>query len=389
MNRRKFVAASAAGVAAMQLSPHLIAFESKNMQTNTKPDPATIKTNLAEALKVPKTPLSMPGLYPGKVVDVHSAEASKDRKNNPAVVKAMVSEGLCQLTGEKSAEEALKKFIKPTDKVGLKVNPIAGKLMSTSHEIVAAVIELLEGIGLKREQIIIWDRFEFQLTDIGYTSENYPGIRCEGLVYRIKGETEKYGGEDRLDKSFVYEFDHKREYAAEWMSGMINGGYDSYFYNLVTQELDKIINIPILKQAGKLLITNCLKNVSYAVTSNCARGHDMLTRFISEVCAFTSVRDKTVLNIVDSLNINFNGGPASIANYIFSPNRIMFATDPVAADTVGWDLIYQKRIEKGFNKPGDLEKYHQDTGRYYVEYAENLGLGVCKGREIDHQKIDI
>jgi uncharacterized protein (DUF362 family) len=42
---------------------------------------------------------------------------------------------------------------------------------------------------------------------------------------------------------------------------MVNQGKYSYFSSIVTRQLDKIINLPIMKNAGAS-ITLCLKNLA-------------------------------------------------------------------------------------------------------------------------------
>jgi uncharacterized Fe-S center protein len=70
---------------------------------------------------------------------------------------------------------------------------------------------------------------------------------------------------------------------------------------------------------------------------------------------------------------------------MWAHNGIMVSTDPVAIDSVGLDYILAKQIEMGVVKPEEKEdviKKHDFLAR-----AENLGLGVYKGRDIDHRKI--
>ena len=49
---------------------------------------------------------------------------------------------------------------------------------------------------MKKNNIVIWDRFDYMLTDAGYTEERFPGIAIQGLqtmdedaaVKTMKGE---------------------------------------------------------------------------------------------------------------------------------------------------------------------------------------------------------
>lgn len=52
----------------------------------------------------------------------------------------MIKAGMLKLTGEKSLKRAWRKFVTPKDIIGLKVNPVAGRLLTTSHSVTGAVI---------------------------------------------------------------------------------------------------------------------------------------------------------------------------------------------------------------------------------------------------------
>ncbi|MCK7530007.1 MAG: hypothetical protein MZV63_02580 [Marinilabiliales bacterium] len=119
-----------------------------------------------------------------------------------------------------------------------------------------SVIAQLEASGIDRSQLTIWDRREFELTDAGFTAENYPGIRIVGTEQMDKdglyyGKDGKLYGEHMIDRDWYYWADVEGEYDEYTMPYMVNGGKYSYFTKIVTQDLDKIINIPILKNAGR------------------------------------------------------------------------------------------------------------------------------------------
>ena len=70
---------------------------------------------------------------------------------DPAVLDAMVTRALLGLTG--AAQPSMMPgagSCEPKDVIGLKVNPVAGKLLSTSPEIVEVVIRQLEHAGIPR-----------------------------------------------------------------------------------------------------------------------------------------------------------------------------------------------------------------------------------------------
>lgn len=232
---------------------------------------------------------------------------------------------------------------------------MAGKSLSTSHEVVRAVIAQLEESGIKRSQLTIWDRREFELTDVGFTQENYPGIRItgteqmdkEGLYY---GKDGKLYGEHMIDRDWYYWADVEGEYDEYTMPYMVNGGKYSYFTKIVTQELDRIINIPILKNAG-MTVTLALKNLAFGSVSNTGRLHAKLwNETCAQVCAFAPLRDKVVLNIVDGIKGCFNGGPGANPQFFCDYHTIITGSILLQLTVSGLMLLSPGGLPKGFRK---------------------------------------
>lgn len=340
-------------------------------------------TNIADALKYPKTGLSMPGKFPGKVVKVVDPQSVSEDKPVKSVTYRMLSDAMLQLTGAASLKEAWLMFVQPGEKIGLKLNPIGGKLLSTSHELVQSVIEQLIDAGISKENLMLWDRREFQLHEAGFTPENYPGIAISGTEKK-DGDGSYYNkegrlySEDMIDKDWFYYADVDGQYDDYTLPFMVNNGKYSYFSKICTQELDKIINLPILKNAGAS-ITLCLKNLGYGVITNTGRLHAKLWGDTSaEVCCFPPVRDKVVLNIVDGLRGCYQGGPGANPQYICNYNTLLVGTDAVAVDRIGYDIVLKKRIAE------EIQQEDSPRGRQFMEYAAQLGLG-----EADITKIDL
>lgn len=345
-------------------------------------------TNIADALKYARNTSSMPGLFPGKVTEIFHANSVNEKKISLEAVNQMLTKGMLELTGTKKIEKAWAMFVKPGEKIGLKVNPVAGKELSTSIEIVKVVISQLEKSGIDKNDIMIWDRREFELSEAGFTAENFPGIKITGTECKddkgsFTDETGKLYGEERIDKNWYYWADVEGKYDAETLPYMINEGKNSYFSKICTEMADKIINIPILKNAGAS-VTLCLKNLAYGAISNTGRLHDQLwADTCAEVCAFPPIRDKVVLNIVDGLIGCYQGGPAANPQFITNFNTVLIGTDPVAVDRIGYEIIYKKRVEE------NIQKEESPRGRAFLEMAERLELGVADIKKIDHKKIKL
>lgn len=382
LNRRKFFTILGAGGAALAVKP-LSGKRSDLMQTSSKP-----ATNISDAVKTARTSSSMPGKFPGKVVVVKNKNAVVDDMPVEAVAYTMLQKSMLELTGQKNLKKAWRMFVSPGEKIGLKVNPVAGKLLFTSHAVVKSVVKQLTESGIDKKDIIIWDRREMELKDTGFTRDNYPGITIRGTELQdekgsFTDENGKLYGERNIDKEWYYWADVEGEYDAETMPYMVNGGKFSYFTKIVTQEIDKIINIPILKNAGGS-ITNAMKNLAFGSVSNTGRLHAKLWNdTCAEVCAFAPLRDKVVLNICDGLRGCFNGGPGANPQFICNYNSMLVSSDPVAIDRIGYDIIAEKRIAEG------LQKAPVPESLTFLTMATDLGLGVSDKIKINLRVIEM
>jgi len=384
VNRRNFLRLAGAGAAAAAAAPVASAIGSVTEVTSIQQGkPAT---NIDDALKVPRNERSMPGLFPGRVAVVKNSRSVSENTIVGQEVHDMIARSMLELTGEKKLKKAWRKFVSPGDRIGLKINPVAGKSLTTSHEVVRAIIAQLEASGIDRSHLTIWDRREFELTDAGFTPDNYPGIRITGTEQMDKdglyyGKDGKLYGEHMIDRDWYYWADVEGEYDEYTMPYMVNGGKYSYFTKIVTQDLDKIINVPILKNAGAT-VTLALKNLAYGSVSNTGRLHAKLwNETCAQVCAFAPLRDKVVLNIVDGIKGCFNGGPGANPQFFCDYHVIITGTDPVAVDRVGYDIVLAKRIAEGLQKEGAA------TALDFMLQAEKLSLGIADRTKIDLREV--
>ncbi len=385
MGRRDFLKAGTVASAGLVLGNPAIWARNRQNQTER------IKTNVSDVLKIPRTVHSLPGPFPGKVVEVHDPSATTDDKPVPESVNAMFDKGLNALTG-KSPRDAFSLFFTPDDVIGIKVNPVGAGLISTHLEVVDSIIDWLVSCGMQRQNIIIWDRFDYMLDDAGFTPERYPGVAIEGLqtmdedaASGKKEDNSRWLKEDgthvsvnNFDRDVFYWADIEGPKDMPYLNQHVFNGKHSYFGKLVTQKLTKIINVPVFKNTGNG-VSMATKNLGYGAVCNTNRLHKPLFFDVNvEVMAFPTLRDKVVLNITDGLRGQYDGGPSAAPQFAYTHNRLYFATDAFASDRICHDQIIAKRKETGIT----VNEHPRFTE--YFRYAEKLGLGVGDPQKINH-----
>lgn len=389
LNRRQFMQIGGAiGTGLVLGQPTLWA------QDQQKKPPEKPKTNIQDVLNLPKTKHSLPGAFPGKVVQVTDAQALVDDKFNPAVINTMFEKGIQRLTG-KNMKASYRLFFDKKDVVGIKVNPVGPGLISTRLELVDAIIAWLEKNGLPRKNIIIWDRFDYMLTDAGFTPERFPGVGIEGLQTMDEAAAEGKTDDDsrwldangnhlsapNFDLDTYYWADVEAPQDKPYLNQHVFNGKHSYFGKLLTQKLTKIINVPVFKNTGNG-ISMATKNLGYGAICNTNRLHRPLFFDVCvEVLAFPVIRDRLVLNVTDGLRAQYDGGPMPDANFAYPLNTLYFATDPFALDLV----CHQQMVEK--RKSMDVKVNEHPIYTEYLRYAERLGLGVTSADKMEHIRI--
>ncbi|GAB4370445.1 MAG: hypothetical protein Kow0042_12700 [Calditrichia bacterium] len=383
-DRREFFQMMSAMGMAAAFTPHWVG----TLWGQNSAPPEKPATNIQEALQHPRTDASLPGKFPGTVVAAYHSESVVNNRPDYARINRLLESCLLTLTGASSLKNAWREFVSPKDIIGLKVNPVAGKQLSTSPEIVQAVIGQLEAAGIPRKNIVIWDRREFQLHEAGFSAKNFPGIQIIGTEYQDENGSfydaeGKLYGENRIDREWYYWADCEMEYDRDTLPYMINQGKYSYFSFIPTKKVSKIINIPILKNAGPT-VTLCLKNLAYGSISNTARLHKTLwAETCAQVPCFPPLRDKVVLNIVDGIRGCYDGGPGAKPQFFTDYKTILVGTDPVAVDRIGYEIVLKKRLAE------KVQKEESPRGQLFMNMAQEYGLGIAQLEKITHQKLNM
>jgi len=385
MDRRTFVKRTCVGSAVLFLSgTDALAYDDEVQLP--LPPPIDVR----EAPLGKRSPLGMPGLYPGRVVQLSDARSIAGNRVSQPVVRQMLEQGMKELTGESSVRAAWAKFVEPRDVVGIKINPSGAPACCSSPELVREIVSAVESVGVPTENIVVYDRFGYEM-DIGsYQLLMPPGIR----VVSVQGDRLDAAGYD----ANVY---CQADFFGEWETR-------SYMASIVAGGVDKIINVPTLKDHSASGVTGSLKNIGYGTFNNVARSHRAPYSFtnplIGVMCSVEPLRSKAVLNIMDGTRMVWHGGPLTQnQDFIYQAGILMLSTDPVAMDTIELEIIEKKRRDEGAPSVWERnqksitsnngEFYHDATKNLYyrqpghIAAAGKLGLGVSDLKQIDHREV--
>jgi hypothetical protein len=329
----------------------------------------------------------MPGAFPGRLSSVHRADSidPETEKVNAAAVREMMRQGMLTLTGDRDLRDAWARFVTPEDVVGIKINASGAPNINSSPEVVGEVARNLVTVGVKPENIWIYERFKSQVDTVDYAASLPKGAHVVTADSYLGYDPYTY-----VEVSFFGEDDTR-----------------SNLVRLVSDKLTKIINVPNMKDHGASGVTGCLKNIAYGSFGNVARSHyssDTFTlSFIGTLASMEPLRSRTVLQVMDGLKGVWHGGPfAPDKKFRFYPARMMFGTDPVAIDRILLDVIEDKRrTEKAisvwdrseerlkgrrdFRRDPNVNQFIREPG--HIEYASGLGLGVVDKARIDMREV--
>src|SRR5436190_24200143 len=182
MDRRTFVKASCLGSAGLFLGfdPN-----APGQETVTLPEPPPIEVHGLPQAK--RSPLGIPGLFPGRVVELSDPKSIVRNRVSQPIIGRMIEQGMKELTGESSLRAAWARFMEPTDVVGIKINPSGAPACCSSPEIVREIISGVQSVGVPARNIIVYDRYAYQLDIGGYHTLLPTGVKVVGIRDDLSG----------------------------------------------------------------------------------------------------------------------------------------------------------------------------------------------------------
>ncbi len=331
----------------------------------------------------------IPGPYPGRVIAVEHTGCIASGVYQPEPVHGMVERGMKELTGAPTAQDAWRSLFNRGDVVGIKVSPVGGPTLCSDPSVLHAICDGLNQAGVTDDKIVVFNRYRGEAMDCGMDRWLRPGMRFAAASPAYDESQLAIEG---------YDPNHFMEMALVKPGDDPNAARSrrSYVARIVTTDVNKIINLPVLKHHQSAGVTITLKNMSHGFVNNVNRSHYSPTAnacgtFIPSVVSLPVVRQKVVLHVVDAVKASYHGGPPAKPQYIWEPKTLYFGTDPVALDKTGWKVIDAKRQAVGMapiatSKP-DSASHFLNCQVEHIELAGALGLGKFSDDQIDVRRI--
>jgi uncharacterized protein (DUF362 family) len=339
----------------------------------------------------------IPGPFPGRVVEVaHAGSVVEDAVQEP-IAATMVERGMRELVGSPNAVEAWRRFFNPGDVVGIKVNPVGAPHAISNFATVRAIIAGLQSAGVRPRDIVVFDRYRRQLLRAGYREQLPEGVRWDASVEdydNVQLDIQGYDPEVfvAMELAAIGRHDPKDDRTRR-----------SHLSLIASRQVDKIVNVPVLKDHGSAGVTLALKNLSHGLVNNVARSHathatNACNTFIPAVVAQPKIRQKVVLHVLDGLKAVYQGGPSANKDFTWAYRSLFFATDPVALDWIGWEIVDAKRKQIGLppvaqtgrsgNPPNPREGFDIRQPQH-IPLAGALGLGIADRKRITSNKVTL
>jgi hypothetical protein len=235
------------------------------------------------------------------------------------------------LTGQEDTRDAWRQLIKPDEIIGIKFNQVGRKELQTTDPFATELVKSLGRAGFAPHQIVLIE-----------VSDN--------LVRRLQTRPRDFG----------------------WSKEKVSFGSGEEHLAVVLEQVTSIINVPFLKTHNIAGMTGCLKNISHALIRRPGLYHgNGCTPYIADIVALPQIRSKLRLHLVNALRAVFKGGPGVRSDSWWTYGGLLASEDPVAADTIGVDVINGQREAVGLRPVG--------RGGYRIPYlsdAADKGLGT-------------
>ena len=315
-----------------------------------------------------QAPVPLPAM--SVIYSAEDALALDQLEENPAVTRRMVDALILGVTQQADIGRAWRSLVTPADRVGIKVCAAGGRYFASHHGIVEAIVAGLEEAGLPPARIIVWDREAADLRAAGFIAQR-GGYQVRSIAPVTGYDRAAPISAPTLGKliwgDLLFQDPRmrggKRVAEADQLSSV------SHVASVVSREITKIINVPVLSDESGCGVAGALYNMTVPNVDNWRRFTQLEggTDAIPDVYADEHLGPKVVLTIMDALRPQYASGPQFNPNYAFSWHTIYAGKDPVALDAHAFRLI------EGWRKEAKLPPIGKRAA--WLESAAQAGLG--------------
>lgn len=311
---------------------------------------------------------------------METSSLAQRRTPNPAVVRRMVDNLVCAATGKSNPAAAWASLVKASDRVGIKVAASGGAVSGTHPAVVKAIATGLISAGLQPSNIIVWDRNLDDLLAAGY-SRNDPLYRLR-WVDTATGYDKKSQVTAPVIGRLIWGDSSFGDRTGSRVEDMLSGGEQlsstSYYAKVLSQEVNKVINVPSLTDSFLTGVNGALANMTLPNLDNWrrfTRSPDFGDPYLAEIYADAMIHGKIVLTILDALVLQYAGGPFPNPGFLVDHHSIFMSKDPIAIDATATRLLNENRT------PSRLPSLDKMT--LWLQSASAINLGKHREEEIE------
>src|SRR5256884_3485153 len=327
---------------------------------------------------VAQTPQTAP--TPSIVYAVHNPASIKDYKTNPRVVHEMVNRLVLAATGQSDVTKAWASLVSPNDRIGIKISAAGGELFTTHHDVVNAIVDGLVAAGHPRNTIIVWDRSLGGIKDAGYRA-GIDGYQLQAITPHDGYDAKAVLTAPLMGQLIWGDLDYLGN-ARKMLSDIENTSNVSHFSKILSSEVSKIINVPVMSISETNGIAGCIYNITIPNIDNWrrfAQGSRFGENSLAEIYANPIIAKKVVFNLMDGLIAQYAGGPQPQPNYAVHHGTLYASRDPVALDAIALKRLEEWRARASLPAIGPMAAY--------VDLASQLGLGNSASNRIEIRNV--
>ena len=323
-----------------------------------------------------------PAPTPSIVYAVRNPDSIKQYKTNPHIVREMVNRLVMAVTGQSDVAKAWGSLVSPGERVGIKISAAGGELFTTHHDIVNAIVDGLAAAGHPRSSIIVWDRSLGGIKEAGYRP-SVDGYQVKAIAPHDGYDAKAMLSAPLAGKLVWGDF----EYVGDTGKMPLFADTDatsnvSHFSKIISSEVDKVINVPVMSVSETNGIAGCIYNMTIPNIDNWrrfAQGSRFGSGSLAEIYANPLIAKKVVFNLMDGLMAQYAGGPQPQPNYAVHHGTLYASKDPVALDAIALKLLEEWRKRGSLRPVGPVAAY--------IDVASELGLGNSATNRIEVKNI--